>query len=265
MKTPRRPSIVSRSSLASRVRASYERGRLREIQDHWLSSPIVRLLALLITGYLSYEIIPHRWLSLGLAIGGGCAFVLGALASVLGSTLGELGAQRRLTRGLRLGLYLLLVLSARLYYAHRLEQSTEGVFPLGEHITAIVESQDVPLVMHGEPSKVNSEVTEAAVSGEALPSGVRREGGMQEGARQRSTLPRRVMRGDTLQGGTLGGSAMQGGVVQGREQQGSSVDMSRQQGARLLQVRLFSRSALYRGRVSLPCKWGTRSPAVSAG
>lgn len=202
MKTPRRPSIVSRSSLASRVRASYERGRLREIQDHWLSSPIVRLLALLITGYLSYEIIPHRWLSFGLAIGGGCAFVLGALASVRGDALGELGAQRRLTRGLRLGLYLLLVLSARLYYAHRLEQSTEGVFPLGERITAIIESQDVPSEKIGGTSEVHNKASESAVSGDAV-----------EGSEKQGSVP-----------------------------QGGSEDMSRQQGARLLHVRLCSLS-----------------------
>lgn len=202
MKTPRQPSIVSRSSLASRVRASYERGRLREIQDHWLSSPIVRLLALLITGYLSYEIIPHRWLSFGLAIGGGCAFVLGALASVLGGALGELGAQRRLTRGLRLGLYLLLVLSARLYYAHRMEQSTEGDFPLGESFTAIVESQDVPSEVIGGTSEVYSEAPESTVSG----------------------------------------GVVEGGEKQGSVLQGGSVDMSRQQGARLLNVRLCSAS-----------------------
>ena len=202
MKTPRQPSIVSRSSLASRVRASYERGRLREIQDHWLSSPIVRLLALLITGYLSYEIIPHRWLSFGLAIGGGCAFVLGALASVRGDALGELGAQRRLTRGLRLGLYLLLVLSARLYYAHRLEQSIEGDFPLGESFTAIVESQDVPSEVIGGTSEVHSEAPESAVSG-----------GVVEGSEKQGSVP-----------------------------QGGSVDMSCQQGARLLNVRLCSPS-----------------------
>lgn len=202
MKTPRQPSIVSRSSLASRVRASYERGRLREIQDHWLSSPIVRLLALLITGYLSYEIIPHRWLSFGLAIGGGCAFVLGALASVRGDALGELGAQRRLTRGLRLGLYLLLVLSARLYYAHRLEQSTEGDFPLGESFTAIVESQDAPSEVIGGTSEVYSEAPESAVSGGAV-----------EGCEKQGSVP-----------------------------QGGSMDMSRQQGARLLHVRLCSAS-----------------------
>ena len=247
MKTPRRPSIVSRSSLASRARASYERGRLREIQDHWLSSPVVRLLALLITGYLSYEIIPHRWLSFGLAIGGGCAFVLGALASVRGGALGELSAQRRLTRGLRLGLYLLLVLSSRLYYAHRLEQSIEGDFPLGESFTAIVESQDAPSEVIGGTSEVYSEAPESTVSGDTVSEEVH-----PEGAARGRVLQRQVIRGDVLRGGlvqasTLRGSTVSGDAVEGSEKQGSvpqggSVDMSRQQGARLLHVRLCSAS-----------------------
>ena len=114
------------------------------IEDHWLASPIFRLLALLITGYLSYELIPHRWLSFGLAIGGGCAFSLGALASLReGRALsGVWGAQRQLSRGLRLGLYLLLILSARLYYVHTMERSTGGLLPLGEKLTAIIEAQE---------------------------------------------------------------------------------------------------------------------------
>ena len=114
------------------------------IEDHWLASPIFRLLALLITGYLSYELIPHRWLSFGLAIGGGCAFSLGALASLRGGRAlsGVWGAQRQLSRGLRLGLYLLLILSARLYYAHTMERSTGGLLPLGGKLTAIIEAQE---------------------------------------------------------------------------------------------------------------------------
>lgn len=114
------------------------------IEDHWLASPIFRLLALVITGYLSYELIPHRWLSFGLAIGGGCAFSLGALASLRGGRAlsGVWGAQRQLSRGLRLGLYLLLILSARLYYAHTMEQSTGGLLPLGGKLTAIIEAQE---------------------------------------------------------------------------------------------------------------------------
>lgn len=124
------------------------------IEDHWLASPIFRLLALLITGYLSYELIPHRWLSYGLAIGGGCAFSLGALASLRGGRAlsGVWGAQRQLSRGLRLGLYLLLILSARLYYVHTMEQSTGGLLPLGGKLTAIIEAQEASPEPVGEGS-----------------------------------------------------------------------------------------------------------------
>ena len=124
------------------------------IEDHWLASPIFRLLALLITGYLSYELIPHRWLSYGLAIGGGCAFSLGALASLReGRALsGVWGAQRQLSRGLRLGLYLLLILSARLYYVHTMERSTGGLLPLGGKLTAIIEAQEASPEPVGEGS-----------------------------------------------------------------------------------------------------------------
>ena len=124
------------------------------IEDHWLASPIFRLLALLITGYLSYELIPHRWLSYGLAIGGGCAFSLGALASLRGgrTSSGVWGAQRQLSRGLRLGLYLLLILSARLYYVHTMERSTGGLLPLGGKLMAIIEAQEASLEPVGEGS-----------------------------------------------------------------------------------------------------------------
>ena len=124
------------------------------IEDHWLASPIFRLLALLITGYLSYELIPHRWLSYGLAIGGGCAFSLGALASLRGGRAlsGVWDAQRQLSRGLRLGLYLLLILSARLYYAHTMEQSTGELLPLGGKLTAIIEAQEASPEPVGEGS-----------------------------------------------------------------------------------------------------------------
>lgn len=124
------------------------------IEDHWLASPIFRLLALVITGYLSYELIPHRWLSYGLAIGGGCAFSLGALASLRGGRAlsGVWGAQRQLSRGLRLGLYLLLILSARLYYVHTMERSTGGLLPLGGKLTAIIEAQEASPEPVGEGS-----------------------------------------------------------------------------------------------------------------
>ena len=124
------------------------------IEDHWLASPIFRLLALLITGYLSYELIPHRWLSYGLAIGGGCAFSLGALASLRGGRAlsGVWGAQRQLSLGLRLGLYLLLILSARLYYAHTMERSTGELLPLGGKLAAIIEAQEASPEPVGEGS-----------------------------------------------------------------------------------------------------------------
>ena len=124
------------------------------IEDHWLASPIFRLLALLITGYLSYELIPHRWLSFGLAIGGGCAFSLGALASLRGGRAlsGVWGAQRQLSQGLRLGLYLLLILSARLYYVHTMERSTGGLLPLEGKLTAIIEAQEASPESVGEGS-----------------------------------------------------------------------------------------------------------------
>ena len=124
------------------------------IEDHWLASPIFRLLALVITGYLSYELIPHRWLSFGLAIGGGCAFSLGALASLRGGRAlsGVWGAQRQLSRGLRRGLYLLLILSARLYYAHTMEQSTGGLLPLEGKLTAIIEARETSPEPVGERS-----------------------------------------------------------------------------------------------------------------
>ena len=124
------------------------------IEDHWLASPIFHLLALVITGYLSYELIPHRWLSYGLAIGGGCAFSLGALASLRGGRVlsGLWSAQRQLSRGLRLGLYLLLILSARLYYAHTMEQSRGGLLPLGGKLTAIIEAREASPAPVGEGS-----------------------------------------------------------------------------------------------------------------
>lgn len=152
------------------------------IEDHWLASPIFRLLALLITGYLSYELIPHRWLSYGLAIGGGCAFSLGALASLReGRALsGVWGAQRQLSRGLRLGLYLLLILSARLYYVHTMERSTGGLLPLGGKLTAIIEAQEAS----PEPVGEGSAGTEAVGSriGEVGSAIIRAVHGAEEGA-----------------------------------------------------------------------------------
>nr|WP_314601352.1 ComEC/Rec2 family competence protein [uncultured Porphyromonas sp.] len=185
------------------------------IEDHWLASPIFRLLALLITGYLSYELIPHRWLSYGLAIGGGCAFSLGALASLRGGRAlsGVWGAQRQLSRGLRLGLYLLLILSARLYYAHTMERSTGGLLPLGGKLTAIIEAQEAS----PEPIGEGGAGTEAVGSriGEVGSAINRAVHGAEEGAP--SDSPR-------------------------DEKQGGATSIPRQQGAYQLHLRLLSPS-----------------------
>lgn len=185
------------------------------IEDHWLASPIFRLLALLITGYLSYELIPHRWLSYGLAIGGGCAFSLGALASLRGGRAlsGVWGAQRQLSRGLRLGLYLLLILSARLYYAHTMERSTGGLLPLGGKLTAIIEAQEASPEPIGEGG-AGTEGTGRRI-GEVNSATNRAVHGAEEGAPFDS--PR--------------------GVVQG-----GATSIPRQQGAYQLRLRLLSPS-----------------------
>ena len=185
------------------------------IEDHWLASPIFRLLALVITGYLSYELIPHRWLSYGLAIGGGCAFSLGALASLRGGRAlsGVWGAQRQLSRGLRLGLYLLLILSARLYYAHTMERSTGGLLPLGGKLTAIIEAQEASPEPIGEGG-AGTEGTGRRI-GEVNSATNRAVHGAEEGAPFDS--PR--------------------GVVQG-----GATSIPRQQGAYQLRLRLLSPS-----------------------
>lgn len=185
------------------------------IEDHWLASPIFRLLALLITGYLSYELIPHRWLSYGLAIGGGCAFSLGALASLRGGRAlsGVWGTQRQLSRGLRLGLYLLLILSARLYYAHTMERSTGGLLPLGGKLTAIIEAQEASPEPVGEGS-AGTEGTSRRI-GEVDSATNRAVHGAEEGT------PSDSPRG---------------------EEQGGATSNPRQQGAYQLHLRLLSPS-----------------------
>ena len=185
------------------------------IEDHWLASPIFRLLALVITGYLSYELIPHRWLSYGLAIGGGCAFSLGALANLRGGRAlsGVWGAQRQLSRGLRLGLYLLLILSSRLYYAHTMEQSTGGLLPLGGKLTAIIEAQEASPESVGEGSAGTEAVGRRI--GEVGSAIIRAVHGAEEGA------PSDSPRG---------------------EEQGGATSTLRQQGAYQLHLRLLSPS-----------------------
>ena len=81
-------------------------------------------LGILLLGYLSTELLPHRALSLGLALCGGGAFLYGALVSFAEGTRPQpLCRASRRTRALRLGLTLLLLLIARLYYTHSVERS----------------------------------------------------------------------------------------------------------------------------------------------
>ena len=101
-------------------------------------------LGILLLGYLSTELLPHRALSLGLALCGGGAFLYGALVSFAeGTRLSHYVAQVSRTRALRLGLTLLLLLIARLYYAHSVEAITEVRLPLHTPLRAVLTEEEV--------------------------------------------------------------------------------------------------------------------------
>lgn len=100
-------------------------------------------LGILLLGYLSTELLPHRALSLGLALCGGGAFLYGALVSFAeGTRLSHYVAQVGRTRALRLGLTLLLLLIARLYYAHSVEAITEVRLPPHTPLRAILTEEE---------------------------------------------------------------------------------------------------------------------------
>lgn len=100
-------------------------------------------LGILLLGYLSTELLPHRALSLGLALCGGGAFLYGALVSFAeGTRLSHYVAQVGRTRALRLGLMLLLILTARLYYTHSVEAITEVRLPLHTPLRAVLIEED---------------------------------------------------------------------------------------------------------------------------
>jgi len=100
-------------------------------------------LGVLLLGYLSTELLPHRALSLGLALCGGGAFLYGALVSFAeGTRLSHYVAQVGRTRALRLGLTLLLLLIARLYYAHSVEAITEVRLPLHTPLRAVLTEEE---------------------------------------------------------------------------------------------------------------------------
>ena len=145
MKTPRPLSVASRHSLVHRLRLSYERGLVASVVTAVSRSYTTLALGILLLGYLSTELLPHRALSLGLALCGGGAFLYGAFVSFAeGTRLSHYVAQVGRTRALRLGLTLLLLLIARLYYAHSVETITEVRLPLHTPLRAVlIEEEEV--------------------------------------------------------------------------------------------------------------------------
>ena len=144
MKTPRPLSVASRHSLVHRLRLSYERGLVASVVTAASRSYTTLALGILLLGYLSTELLPHRALSLGLALCGGGAFLYGALVSFAeGTRLSHYVAQVGRTRALRLGLTLLLLLIARLYYAHSIEAITEVRLPLHTPLRAVLTEEEV--------------------------------------------------------------------------------------------------------------------------
>ena len=143
MKTPRPLSIASRNSLVHRLRLSYERGLVASVVTAVSRSYTTLALGILLLGYLSTELLPHRALSLGLALCGGGAFLYGALVSFAeGTRLSHYVAQVGRTHALRLGLTLLLLLAARLYYTHSVEAITEVRLPLHTPQRAVLTEEE---------------------------------------------------------------------------------------------------------------------------
>ena len=132
MKTPRPLSTASRRSLA-KLRQSYERGLLATTIASVSRSYPTLALGILLLGYLSTELLPHSALSFGLALCGGGAFLLGAISLRPHRTEAhdaEARGQARSTLALRIGLGLLLLLGARLYYARSMQEVIEAPPPL---------------------------------------------------------------------------------------------------------------------------------------
>jgi len=90
-------------------------------------------LGILLLGYLSTELLPHSALSFGLALCGGGAFLLGAISLRPHRSEAhdaEARGHARSTLALRIGLGLLLLLGARLYYARSMQEVIEAPPPL---------------------------------------------------------------------------------------------------------------------------------------
>lgn len=98
-------------------------------------------LGILLLGYLSTELLPHSALSFGLALCGGGAFLWGAMRLRPHRTeqaKKEESGRVHTTGALRLGLTCLLLLAARLYYAHSIQQVTDIRLPLHQPLKAQV-------------------------------------------------------------------------------------------------------------------------------
>ena len=140
MKTPRPLSTASRRSLA-KLRQSYERGLLATTIAAVSRSYPTLALGILILGYLSTELLPHSALSFGLALCGGGAFLWGAMRlrpHHSEQAKKEESGRVHTTGALRLGLTCLLLLAARLYYAHSIQQVTDIRLPLHQPLKAQV-------------------------------------------------------------------------------------------------------------------------------
>lgn len=140
MKTPRPLSTASRRSLA-KLRQSYERGLLATTIASVSRSYPTLALGILLLGYLSTELLPHSALSFGLALCGGGTFLLGAISLRPHRTeqaKKEESGRVHTTGALRLGLTCLLLLAARLYYAHSIQQVTDIHLPLHQPLKAQV-------------------------------------------------------------------------------------------------------------------------------
>ena len=140
MKTPRLLSTASRRSLA-KLRQSYERGLLATTIAAVSRSYPTLALGILLLGYLSTELLPHSALSFGLALCGGGAFLWGAMRlrpHHSEQAKKEESGRVHTTGALRLGLTCLLLLAARLYYAHSIQQVTDIRLPLHQPLKAQV-------------------------------------------------------------------------------------------------------------------------------
>ena len=140
MKTPRLLSTASRRSLA-KLRQSYERGLLATTIASVSRSYPTLALGILLLGYFSTELLPHSALSFGLALCGGGAFLWGAMRlrpHRSEQAKKEESGRVHTTGALRLGLTCLLLLAARLYYAHSIQQVTDIRLPLHQPLKAQV-------------------------------------------------------------------------------------------------------------------------------